>query len=289
MIPEELFDAYATAIDANAELAKRAVLKLDAELAGLSGRALEAALAEKYAAIVAEFGGYVAACAVEFYAEMRAAADVGTRYTPQVYEPDNGGLLAWDAREALRASADFQAALNKLSGAAVQRSMEYADETMLQNMLLDDAKPRWALVPHAGACDWCRMLGSAGFRYRSEATANASRHPNCRCRPVVDFDAKNPGLRGYDPDKLLEEYRENHPEWAKRTGKKGGKTAAKPGGCRFGGYADIAAYLDGATSMEDLRARAEKATSAALSLGFKRGSSQWNGLVAHVNELRKRL
>ena len=194
MIPEELFDAYATAIDANAELAKRAVLKLDAELAGLSARALEAALSEKYAAIVAEFGGYVAACAVEFYAEMRTAADVGTRYAPQVYEPDNGGLLAWDAREALRASADFQAALDKLSGAAVQRSMEYADETMIRNARRDPARPKYALAPHPGACGWCVLMASNGFMYASEAKANAARHANCRCRPVVDF--KDHGIEG---------------------------------------------------------------------------------------------
>ena len=46
------------------------------------------------------------------------------------------------------------------------------------------------------------MLGSNGFVYHSRAKANASRHPNCRCRPVVDFDTENPALAGYDHDAM---------------------------------------------------------------------------------------
>ena len=80
--------------------------------------------------------------------------------------------------------------------------MEQADATIIGNASRDPAHPLFALVPHAGACGFCIMLGSNGFVYHSRAKANASRHPNCRCRPVVDFDTENPALAGYDPDAM---------------------------------------------------------------------------------------
>ena len=83
--------------------------------------------------------------------------------------------------------------------------MEQADETLLQNARRDPARPKWALVPHSGACGWCAMLASNGFVYASESTANKSRHPNCRCRPVVDFD-DDPLLEGYDHGRYEREY-----------------------------------------------------------------------------------
>ena len=97
--------------------------------------------------------------------------------------------------------------LDALAGRSQQRVMAYADETLVRNAQADPAHPRWAIVPHAGACPWCVMLGSNGFMYRSEGTADASRHPHCKCAPVVDFDVGNPSLAGYDPAAMRSAYR----------------------------------------------------------------------------------
>lgn len=204
MIPRELFDRYATAVDVNADMARRAVMQLEKALAGLSGKAMRAELSRQYAAIVREFGGYVAACAVELYAEVRAGTSLGTRYDPVQCEPDDSALLSADVNQAVKRSPDLQAALASLSGSAVQRSMAYADETLIQNAKRDPAKPRYALVPHAGACGFCVMLASQGFVYASDASANRSRHPSCRCRPVVDF--KDYGVVGVSQEAYTAEY-----------------------------------------------------------------------------------
>ena len=96
---------------------------------------------------------------------------------------------------------------HNLAARATQRTMEYADETIGRNAALDPARPRWAIVPHPGACAWCVTLGSFGFTYASESTARGARHPSCRCTPAVDFDRDGPSLDGYDPDSMYDAYR----------------------------------------------------------------------------------
>lgn len=95
-----------------------------------------------------------------------------------------------------------------LSASLSRRVMGRADEALLANSHRDPAHPKWAIVPHAGACGYCVMLGSLGFNYNSEGTANVSRHSKCTCSVVVDFDADNPALEGYDPGRLYESYRD---------------------------------------------------------------------------------
>ena len=156
MIPREDFDRYARALGINADLLQAAVAQAIDECAGLYGEELYRALARTYAALVAKFGSFAAAAAVEFYAAMRSGAGPAQGYEPRQFDPGHGGLLASDVDEALRASAPAAA----LAARAVQRAMGYADATIQGNAMADPAHPRWALVPHAGACDWCRMIGS---------------------------------------------------------------------------------------------------------------------------------
>ena len=292
MIDKDTYDAYAKTIDANSELVRLAVLDIARLLDGLSGAEMRGAMRAAYLAVVAKYGRFAAAVACEFYEAQRRLASPAQPFEPAMAEPTISALLEYDVAQALLASDDVGKAIESLSRTSVQRVNQYADETMHANAARDPARPKWALVPHAGACDWCRMLGSRGFAYASERTAAASRHPSCRCRPVVDFDAANPSLAGYDPEKLYGEYREKHPEWSARTGGssgKAGKKGRKGGASGLGSYMEIVGHLEAATSMADLKARAATATEAALAIGIERGSSQWNGLLARVSQLKKTL
>ena len=206
MIDDALFDGYARAIDANSDLLRAAVSSLESSLAGVSDRQLPQVLGALYASLVVEYGGYAAAIACEFYERQRAASGAKGSYAPTMEDGADQALLYYDAREAASSSVGLQSALGKLQGTAVQRAMEQADATIIGNASRDPAHPLFALVPHVGACGFCTMLGSNGFVYHSRAKANASRHPNCRCRPVVDFDTENPALAGYDPDAMHRAY-----------------------------------------------------------------------------------
>lgn len=188
MIPREEFDRYDVALTTAAGLARAAVEAL------LAGSPPPDQLAAAYAGLVRAYGSAAAAAAVELYRSLRAAQAPPTGYEAVVFAPDDAGLLAWDAANAA-----------SLPDSAMQRVMGYADETLLRNAAADPARPRWALVPHAGACAWCRLMASQGFVYSSEASV--ARHPNCTCTPVVDFDATSPSLEGYDPGELYDEYR----------------------------------------------------------------------------------
>lgn len=194
MVDDVLFNRYRTALGASADMAREAVEQLVAQYSGTLTRA---ELAEAYAALVRKLGQYAAQVALEFYEQVREQADPEESYTPKTFEPSNAGLLAWDARNMTYA---------QLPGIAAQRVMQYADETIMQNTWADAARPRYALVTHPGACGWCMLIGSNGWMYSSERTAAATRHANCKCAIVADFDTKNPSLKGYDPDALVDVY-----------------------------------------------------------------------------------
>ena len=101
MIPREDFDRYARALGINADLLQAAVAQAIDEFAGLYGDELYRALARTYAALVAKFGSFAAAAAVEFYAAMRSGAGPAQGYEPRQFDPGHGGLLASDVDEAL--------------------------------------------------------------------------------------------------------------------------------------------------------------------------------------------
>lgn len=204
MIDDDVFETYKRALDTNADLVSSAVLSLNKSLSGLSGKALLNALSEQYLILVNEYGSYAAAVAVEFYQNVRG--NISPRFEPEQYIPDNRNLLYYDAQQSFSVGADIESILSALSGTSQQRVMEYADETLIQNADYDPANPKWALVPSSTACGWCRMMASNGFMYSSKAKANKARHPHCVCTPVVDFSS-NPGVKGYDVNKLHDEYK----------------------------------------------------------------------------------
>ena len=71
MISRELYDEYARAIDANADLLQAAVAQLAARLSGVPPSDVEHVLTAAYAALVDRYGSFAAAIAVDFYARLR--------------------------------------------------------------------------------------------------------------------------------------------------------------------------------------------------------------------------
>ena len=204
MISRELYEEYARAIDANADLLQAAVARLAERLSGVPPSDIESSLTAAYAALVDRYGSFAAAIVVDFYAQQREACGVKAPFAAEMAESAPAWALRWDVADALSGEGLAQA-VSRLGGRSVQRVMEQADDTLLRNARRDPARPKWALIPHAGACGWCAMLASNGFVYASEATAGRSRHPHCKCRPVVDFDG-DPLLEGYDCSRYEKEY-----------------------------------------------------------------------------------
>lgn len=201
MIPREIFDRYDAALSANAELLRRAMAAA-ASMISEDG----ATWREVYLALVRTYGRFAATAAVEFYQEVRDASGLGTRYEALMVDVDDESDLMGDLSRAMATGADAEQTGRRLQASAKRRVMERADAVLVRNAQRDPAHPRWAIVPHPGACAWCRFLASQDFTYSSEATALAARHDNCLCTPVVDFDVGNPHLDGYDPDAYYGEY-----------------------------------------------------------------------------------
>lgn len=193
MVDTDLYNAYSAALVATADVCEAAMT------AALALFTSEADLDMAYKALIAQYGGVSADIAAEFYANQRALANVDDVYDAAPYVAANEALLTYDVRNNTRA---------QLPGLAGQRVLESADNTIQTNMRRDPAKVKWALIPHPGACGWCRMMSSNGFAYSHEYEAGEGiRHAHCRCTMVADFDVDNPKLEGYDDSALYKQYR----------------------------------------------------------------------------------
>lgn len=205
MVNPELFAAYRDALSGCGTLVRAAV---EAILGSIPEGATEAQAAalllQAYPDELTRHGIIAADLARQFYQEQRDLEDgLETDYTARAAGeiPRLWGIE--DVREAVTGARGT--GLGALPGKAVKRTMQRADQTIYENSRRDPAHPRWAIVPHPGACLWCVMIGSRGFEYRTSMTADAQRHANCKCTPVCDF-ADDPHLDGYDPRALKDRY-----------------------------------------------------------------------------------
>ncbi|GEM_PF-1261485 len=213
MIDRQLFDGYSRALDANARLAAQSIDDFVTQLTGLVGNLsiedLRGALLDYYPNVVRQFGDASATVALEFYEDIRAEAEAEGDYIPELADETSAQLLKDDVYVATKPKANGTTVQNvsaSMQGMAQRRVMQQADATIRRNVARDPAHPRWAFVPHIGACGFCIMLGSRGFAYWSEGTVLTSRHHGCMCAPVADFDTANPHLDGYDPDAMYRAY-----------------------------------------------------------------------------------
>lgn len=207
MIPSDLFQVYESALHGNIDLMQRSFAQLMSEVETIEPMAARQYIRQAYQALVAEYGGYASVAALEFYEQVRESAQLKTRYDATTFIPNNAALLEYDVDAAVSMCPEIQKLINRLFSTGTERVMQYADETITRNAAYDPANPKWALVPHATACGWCRMIASNGFYISTKEKVENTRHPNCKCTPVVDFDTKNPKLDGYDPAALYDEYK----------------------------------------------------------------------------------
>lgn len=96
----------------------------------------------------------------------------------------------------------FRSAVSEMAGQQVWRN---AQASIVANCEREEV--RWARVPYSSKpCDWCLMLASRGFAYKSARTAAAGWHKGCQCAVVPDFDGRT-AVQGYDPDALYDEWK----------------------------------------------------------------------------------
>ena len=209
MVDRDAFDAYDRALSTNAELVKRATRMVFDFAKEMPPEQAMAYIETHLPAVASLFGKVAAQAALEAYKAQREAAQVEEPYEAAYTAEVPRSYVTEDLQDAAEKHKggdgwDFDAMAANMVGHMMKYPMYASDWTMTGNANRDPAHPKWAFVPHMGACPWCIMVGSRGFVYRSEDTAKSQRHTNCVCPVVVDFDVDNPHLDGYDPDGMYQ-------------------------------------------------------------------------------------
>ncbi len=185
MTGQELFENYQNALYTTTDLLERALDDLGQRIRETPTLSTEEGLKTVYEALVNRYGAVTAQLAVEFYDSSRVEAKVASQYSATTSEQPNQWKLDLDVKEAM-ATNDI---VYRLQARGVQRIMERADITLLDNAERDPAKPTWGIVPQKNACGFCKLVASNGYEYPSKARAqlHEKRHPNCKCTAVVNF------------------------------------------------------------------------------------------------------
>ena len=140
-----------------------------------------------------------------FYDGIRQGANVPGEFKAQQYEQYDREAL----RETSRACA-AEVAQGKntvplpelLSGIASREIRVSSERTVRSNIRRDPSKPKYCIVPNAGACAFCQMRASLGYRYDDNSKVESHNHCTCVATPVF------PGqkVQGYDPKIYLDRY-----------------------------------------------------------------------------------
>lgn len=164
--------------------------------------------------IVEKYGDAAATAAAEMY-EAVLLAERGKRKTVEVAETDTTGIV-----RSVKYAAGFIYGGSPLEAESIlSKALDYyvkapARETIEQNTYRDKKLgARYARVPQgATTCEFCVMLASRGFVYKTKQTADTLEgkggyHTDCDCLPVVSFSA-NPVVEGYDQKYYEELYKQ---------------------------------------------------------------------------------
>lgn len=138
------------------------------------------------------------ACGVE-------VPDVDYAYAP---DPEHVGETARYQVEKLK-DGDVDGFSKAIGDAARYFAERGANDTMAALGRRDGERARFARVPTGSTtCDYCLMLASRGFVYRSELSALNANHRHCDCRIIEGFEGMT--VEGYDPDYYYDVWK--HPE-----------------------------------------------------------------------------
>ncbi|MBS5865725.1 MAG: hypothetical protein KIC37_05145 [Coriobacteriaceae bacterium] len=204
MANRAIFDSYSRALSTNEKQATKALKETLEFLAPANEQELRDLLQDLFPALVHQYGRQAATVVCEYYKAEREDAGIS-----EPYEPTLAGDVPYEDLKVMIESALNDVAANTLTSVSQnmlsQQVMNHADRTLVKNIACDPAHPKWALVPHVGACGWCVLLGSQGFVYNSQFTGNNARHDHCTCPICVDF-SDAPELEGYDHKAMQEAY-----------------------------------------------------------------------------------
>lgn len=144
--------------------------------------------------LVRRYGQGAASVAADWYEEVRAGANVRTRFRAQVADP----VEALRVERAVRFAAKhlFTAApalaLPALRAPLARYAVEPARMTIVQATERDPDAYGWARRTSAGSdCKFCKRLEARGATYR-RSTADFAAHNDCNCVAVPNFNSKAP-------------------------------------------------------------------------------------------------
>lgn len=205
-IPRWLIDNYTSGVNRISEECRKG---LEAELSNVDLSGDVAMVRDEVIAIMQRWCGgatdLASVLSAEFYDVLREI-EVGERLGAQatsmrVPEATEGAVRAF-VDDLVNGKTDkFK---NELLDRLDYETKKATAQTIYENGGRDPKKPRFARVPSGSeTCDFCIMLASRGFVYRTAESAGEGGHyhANCDCRIVPGWDGKTK-VEGYDPDEL---------------------------------------------------------------------------------------
>lgn len=247
-IPKELLDFVTEEVNALSEMAQSRILRI---LNAVDWTDVEAARRVVVQAVRMELERstlLAAEAGAELYDAVRTAS-VGapfgalaeSDYEPKKTDAAIRGFVRFIVRDESPGKRD---GIKQFNDAVLQR-VDYemkraANMSTVSNGKRDRRRPKYARVPTGKeTCDFCLMLASRGFVYRSESTASARHvHSHCDCRIVPGWDGDY--VKGYDPDEIYDEWQAQVSAMAKERAERKGTTERYERSKIMKGYKDAA-------------------------------------------------
>lgn len=212
-IPRQLLDDLSDELNALSAEGQRMIKNVLDNAEWETVEELRIILAEAMEQICGTMADYAAARTADFYDNVRELS-VGKKLGA---EPISGrepkateGAVRAFVQSVVETGATAQLA-NHLTERIDYEIKRASGECIYRNAERDPLKPRYARVPSGiDTCDFCIMLASRGFVYRSKITAGEARdhyHSNCRCRIVPGFEGLE--VDGYNTDALYEQWKQS--------------------------------------------------------------------------------
>lgn len=162
----------------------------------------------KVAELVERYGLADGEVSAIYYDELMALQ--GASVPPAAIAEPRTVWAAQGTSDALRHATTPETAREAVGGTTARAVKRCGLETT-QNAAVRD-RAMWAWVCVGDTCPFCRALGSQGWVHASRAVRAGQHaehvHANCDCQFVVKPAGSTLEVEGYDPDALLEEYRD---------------------------------------------------------------------------------
>lgn len=196
--------------------AKRELGQAWAETDGMEPAMRRDTLIDLVQAIVHKYGLGDSQAAAEWYNTVRLRwFDDDFEVNPFEQDPNDDYRL----RQAIRAKAnmlfpedeayDPESYLRYLNGLVDRNVHAHGQLTVARAVKRDHTGVRYGRVPNGGeTCQFCFMLCSRGFVYRSADSASFHAHANDRCEIVPEFKRGGTAIEEYDPEAMADMWAE---------------------------------------------------------------------------------